>query len=286
MLTPRVQDLIERCRRAQEAADAYAPLVDERLRAESVDPEPCPPGTHEASLRRAGDDIGKAADAAAAADLAHSRAVEAHRGHMERRDALVAALYRDIVDLRRAWRPQITKKDEKGLFGISGKTPRGPINLVFWTQAVLIGWRTAERRFEDMVRKALSTRIARIRRLHDELETEDAAATDAGRTRDVARGDRLEAIEECERALQVNGHFVESFLMRVGRRDLVTKIRGKGPRGRPKKGDAPRRTAKTVLATGIRKVGSLLSWFGWAARKAGRVVRRAPEEDRDLGRAA
>ena len=107
------------------------------------------------------------------------------------------------------------------------------------------------------------------------------------------RDQRRQALEECESLLKENGRILETFLGRVGRRDLMVKIRGKQPRGRPRKSDPPRSkprpkpvavVAAVVAAAPQGRV--LYSWFERAAQKAGRLLRREGEERRDLRRAA
>lgn len=270
MLSSRVRNLVDRCRRAQDAMDAYAPRIEERLRAG---------GGYERSLRHLSAQLAAIADATVEADLAHARTVEAHQEWTERRDGLAAALYREISDLRRDWRD----RHDRGLLtrssGLSGKTPRQPAKLAAWAEALFVNWGVGGVvRNDDFLETGFEARIATARKLVAELKAARAEAGKANLRRAKARDDRRRAIATCKSELRGSARIAEDFLIKSGLRDLVVEVRGKAPRGRPRKDD---RTPKTDAAP--RK---LLRWIGRAVRSAGRLFRRDPEDRRDLGRAA
>ncbi len=239
--------------------------------------------------RSASKEIGTAADAAVESDRAHSRAVKAHQEWAGRRDDLAVDLHREIADFRRAWRDLHAVKRVELSLGLSGKTPRRTSDLIAWTHAVLVFWGDGEGFFtHDFDKKGFAARIARARKLVAELEAAYDAAGKANLTRASAWDNRRKAIEKSESVLQENARIVESFLSRTGRRDLVVKVRGKHPRGRPRKDDPPRSKPKPKpAAVAVVPQGRvLLSWFERAARKTGRLFHRDPEERQDLHRAA
>jgi len=279
MLSPRVQDLVERCRRAQEAMAAHAPLIEEQRRGE---------GAYERTVRGLGTDVATFADAAAEADLGHSRAVQAHQEWAERRDGASAALYREVSQLRSVWRDLYARGRVKRDLALSGKTPRRPSDLIAWAEAVLVVWRDGDGVCKDsFTASGFGELVSRIRKRLDELEVAYDEAGKANLARTSARARRREAIEKCEFVLQKDARVAESFLVLAGRRDLVVDVRGKLPLGRPRKDDLPRSEPKEPDAVAAAPEGRILSsWIGRAARKAGRLFRRGPEERPDLRRAA
>lgn len=291
MLSPRVQDLVERCRRTQQASATYAPLIEE-LRRREASPGGAE-GAFQGSVLLLGvDEVGEAADATAEADRAHSRAVRSHQGWARRRDDVAAKLYREISDFRKDWRDLHAGGGVKQSLGLSGKTPRRTSDLIAWAHALLHFWDEGEAVFtHSFYKTGVANRIARARELVVKLETAYAGAGKANLVRAMARDDRRTAIEKCEAVLQENGYIVECLLRHAGRRDLAVKIRGKHPRGRPRKSDPPRsrpeaKPAAVVVAAepsveAPPKARVLLSWFEHAARRAGRLFGREP---RELGR--
>ncbi len=295
MLSPRVQDLVERCRHTQQAAATYAPLIEElsnpRPPEQDGGAEPYTEGVFKHSVLQLGvEEVGTAADAAAEADRAHSRAVEVHQEWAGRRDGLAGELYREVAGFRKAWRELEGKKIEGAPLGLSGKTPRRTSDLMAWARRVPDFWGDGkEFSMDRFLRRSFEARIAATRTLVAEVETAYDEAGKANLNRRTARDQRRQTIEECESLLKENGRIIEAFLGRAGCRDLMVKIRGKQPRGRPCKSDPPRskprpKPAAVVAAAPQGRV--LYSWFERAAQKAGRLFRREGEERRDLRRAA
>ena len=265
MLSRKVLKLQKRCYATERATEAYAriacdvwvPRFREELSAEEAERFADPGGFFQLMLEVTGVRMVRTAcDEMIAADRAWRRACRELTWTCRRRDKAVKALYRSVVKVRKKYKAHLDAKAEKAFLFVSGETPRQPLELSRWADAIEEGLRAPE--FPIAARRLdaehHADELAERRTALDEA-ADAIAFAEAEKTK--TQRDRQLAIEACEQIHLRCSQYVEAALRFVGREDLAYEIRGVRRPGRPRKGEnLPSRGAESF------------SWLPRALRRA------------------
>lgn len=285
MLTPKVQDLEQRCHQAEQAVlrlagvagDAWARRIELLLTAEEIDGFSGDPAAKTALvLEVAGARwIREARDAAIVADRAHTQAEAEHRELADRRDKVSRELYEVLVDFRDRCRTLTSAHDAKRYLGVSGRTPRTPDRLRRCAGGVVDavrGW--GDEPPVDLQELDPAPYVRRLEELAPELDAAIKAVAVARARKRTARRRRKAAIEHCEWSLLHGGRLVESSLGLVDLEELALEIRGRRRPGRPSKTSRPA-SAETLEAAKalfpgrdvVRRARESFPWLRGAVRR-------------------
>ena len=286
MPSTKTQTLARRCRRTEEATDAYASIVGEilaeRFRPFQSDEEArrLPPETIARILRVVGVDMvrGTHADFVEADGAAAWTADEYSRLCRER-DATAAALYDVLVEFRKHCRVYLDARQEKHELGISGRTPRGPEALHRWAGGLVGMVQGPQGEISiDLGRFKVERYVKRIEGLRAELGLLLDGIELGKMHKSVTLNERRQALAEIELVQLHGSRLVESALGLAGRPDLAFQIRGVHPPGRPKKAAGVRKSGQNVvqraresfwrLSATVRRARESFRSRRWAVRRA------------------
>jgi hypothetical protein len=244
MLTPKVQDLEQRCHQAEQAVvrlaamagDAWTRRIETLLTADEIGGLSGDPAAKTALiLEIAGARwIREAREAVIDADQAHTRAEAEHRELAGRRDAVSRELYDVLVDFRDRCRTLTSARDARRYLGFSGRTPRTPDRLrrcAGLAVDAVRGW--GDEPPVDLKELRPAPFVRRLEELGIELDAAVKAVAVARVRKRTARRRRKAAIEHCEWSLLHGARLVESSLGLVDLEELALEIRGRRRPGRP-----------------------------------------------------
>lgn len=272
MPSTKTEKLARRCRRTEEATDAYASIagdvLEERFRPFLSEEEASlfPPGTVAKILRTIGvDTVRGAHQAFVEADEASAWTAEEYTRLCRQRDDTAAALYDVVVEFRKRCRVYMDARQEKIELGISGRTPRGPEDLHRWSGGVVGMVKGHEDKLSiDRGQFKTAPYLKKIERLRDDLGRL-LDAIELGKVhKSVALHERRQALAECELYQLHGSRLVESALGLAGRPDLAYQIRGVHPPGRPRKAASVRNSGRNV----VRRARESFSRLSAAVRRA------------------